>query len=145
MTVTPKLSISAEHTPGVLRSLALLVAGATVLAAVDLAHKAAAGPVFVHERSALYAVGIGLVCLAWAGGVVLLRSPSVALAAGPLVGGAVGNGVSLAIWPGVPNPILVDTVAFNVADVGVAIGLGLLLLTTISFAVRNRDRLSDPI
>jgi lipoprotein signal peptidase len=129
----------------VARSLTLLVGGATVVATVDLAHKASAGPVFVHERSALYAIGIGLVCLAWAAGVVLLRSPSIALAAGPLVGGAAGNGLSLVIWPGVPNPILVDTVAFNVADVGVAIGLALLLLTTVSFAVRNRARLFEPV
>jgi lipoprotein signal peptidase len=129
----------------VLRSLALLVGGATAVAAVDLVHKAAAGPVFVHERSTLYALGIGVVCLAWAAGVVLLGSPSIALAAGPLVGGAAGNALSLAIWPGVPNPILVGTVAFNVADIGVALGLVLLLVTTVSFGVRNRGRLFEPI
>jgi lipoprotein signal peptidase len=129
----------------VIRSLVLLLAGAIVVATIDLAHKAAAGPVFVHERSELYAVGIGVVCLAWAAGVVLLRSPSIALAAGPLVGGAAGNGLSLVIWPGVPNPILVDTVAFNVADLGVALGLLLLLITTVAFGVRNRTRLFEPI
>jgi lipoprotein signal peptidase len=127
------------------RSLALLAGGAIVVAAVDLAHKAAAGPVFVHERPGVYAVGIGFVCVAWAAGVVLLRSPSIAFAAGPLVGGAAGNGISLAIWPGVPNPILLDAVAFNVADVGVAVGLVLLLVTTVSFGVRNRARLFEPI
>ena len=128
-----------------LRSFVLLTGGATVVAAVDLAHKAAAGPVFVHERSALYALGIGFVCLAWAAGVVLLRSASIALAAGPLVGGAAGNGLSLAIWPGVPNPILVGSVAFNVADLAVALGLALLVVTTISFGVRNRARLTEPV
>jgi lipoprotein signal peptidase len=127
------------------RSLALLLVGAVTVAAIDLAHKAAAGPVFVHERSGLYALGIGAVCVAWAAGVVLLRSTAIALAAGPLVGGAAGNGISLAIWPGVPNPILVGTVAFNVADLGVALGLVLLLVTTVSFGVRNRARLSEPI
>jgi lipoprotein signal peptidase len=129
----------------VARSLALLLVGAVVVAAVDLAHKAAAGPVFVHERSGLYAVGVGAVCLAWAFGVVLLRSPSIAFAAGPLVGGAAGNGLSLAIWPGVPNPILVGTVAFNVADLAVAVGLALLLVTTTAFGVRNRARLFEPV
>jgi lipoprotein signal peptidase len=129
----------------VARSLALLTGTAAAVAAVDLAHKAAAGPVFVHERSALYALGIGVVCVAWAAGVALLRSPSIALAAGPLVGGAAGNGLSLAIWPGVPNPILVGTVAFNVADLAVAVGLALLLVTTIAFGVRNRARLFEPI
>ena len=128
-----------------LRSFALLTGGATLVAAVDLAHKAAAGPVFVHERSALYALGIGVVCVAWAAGVVLLRSASIALAAGPLVGGAAGNGLSLAIWPGVPNPILVGSVAFNVADLAVALGLALLFVTTISFGLRNRARLTEPV
>ena len=127
------------------RSFVLLTGGATLVAAVDLAHKAAAGPVFVHERSTLYALGIGVVCVAWAAGVVLLRSASIALAAGPLVGGAAGNGLSLAIWPGVPNPILVGSVAFNVADLAVALGLALLLVTTVSFGVRNRARLAEPI
>jgi lipoprotein signal peptidase len=129
----------------VVRSLVCLVGGAAFVAAVDLAHKAAAGPVFVHERSGLYAVGIGVVCVAWAAAVVALRSASIALAAGPLVGGAAGNGLSLVIWPGVPNPILVDTVAFNVADLGVAFGLVLLLVTTVSFGVQNRGRLFEPV
>ena len=126
------------------RSLVCLVGGATVVAAVDLAHKAAAGPVFVHERSGLYAIGIGVICVAWAAAVVALRSPSIALAAGPLVGGAAGNGLSLVIWPGVPNPILVDTVALNIADLAVALGLVLLLVTTLAFGVRNRARLFEP-
>ena len=128
-----------------LRSFWLLMGGATLVAAVDLAHKASAGPVFVHERSTLYALGIGVVCVAWVAGVVLLRSASIALAAGPLVGGAAGNGLSLAIWPGVPNPMLVGSVAFNVADLAVALGLVLLLVTTVSFGFRNRARLSEPI
>ena len=127
------------------RSFVLLVGGAVIVAVLDLAHKASAGPVFLHERSALYAGGIGVVCVAWAAAVVLLRSPSIALAAGPLVGGAAGNGLSLALWPGVPNPIVVDGVAFNVADIAVAVGLLFLVLTTVAFAVRNRARLFEPV
>ena len=127
------------------RSFFLLGGGAAIVAVVDLSHKASAGPVFLHERSALYAAGIGVVCVAWAAAVVLLRSASIALAAGPLVGGAAGNGLSLALWPGVPNPIVVDGLAFNVADVAVAIGLLLLVLTTVAFAVRNRARLFEPV
>jgi lipoprotein signal peptidase len=129
----------------VIRSLVFLLGGASVVAAVDLVHKALAGPVFVHERSALYAAGIVPVCLAWAVAVVFLRSPEIALAAGPLVGGAAGNALSLALWPGVPNPLVVDGLAFNVADLGVALGLVLLLPATVSFAVRNRERLFEPV
>jgi lipoprotein signal peptidase len=45
----------------------------------------------------------------------------------------------------VPNPIVVDGLAFNVADVSVALGLVLLLPAMIAFAVRNRARLFEPV
>lgn len=128
-----------------IRTFVLLVAPATVVATLDLVHKASAGPAFVHERSALYAVGIALACGAWATAVVLLRSPSIALAAGPLVGGAAGNVLSLAVWPGVPNPLVVGGLAFNLADVSVGVGLLLLLPAVLVFAARNRDRLFEPL
>jgi lipoprotein signal peptidase len=126
------------------RSFTFLAATAAGVAAIDLAYKAWAGPVFIHERSALYGVGIGLVCLAWAAAILLLRSPAIAVAAGPLVGGAAGNGLSLALWPGVPNPLVVDGLAFNLADVSVGVGLLLLLPAVLVFAARNRDRLFEP-
>ena len=128
-----------------IRNLVLIIGAAGVVAGIDLAHKAAAGPVFVHERSTLYAVGIALSCGAWAVAVALLRSPSIALAAGVLVGGATGNVVSLAIWPGVPNPLVAGGFAFNLADVSVGVGLGLLLPAMLVFTARNRDRLFEPI
>ena len=128
-----------------IRSLVFLLGAAAVVMASDLLHKASAGPVFVHERSALYALGIGFACFVWAGAVLLLRSPSIALAAGLLVGGAAGNVVSLALWPGVPNPLVAGGVAFNFADLGVALGLALLLPAMAVFAVRNRERLFEPV
>ena len=128
-----------------IRSFVLLMGAAGTVAAIDLAHKASFAPVFVHERSALYAAGISVACLVWAAAVVLLRSPSIALAAGLLVGGAAGNVISLALWPGVPNPLVAGGLAFNVADVSVGVGLMLLLPAGLVFAVRNRERLFDPI
>ncbi|MGH2922292.1 MAG: hypothetical protein ACRDKU_09525 [Gaiellaceae bacterium] len=127
------------------RSFVFLVGAAGTVAAIDLVHKASFGPVFVHERSALYAAGIALACLVWAAAVVLLGSPSVALAAGLVVGGAAGNVISLALWPGVPNPLVAGGLAFNVADLSVGLGLMLLLPAGLVFAVRNRGRLFDPI
>ncbi len=44
-----------------------------------------------------------------------------------------------------PNPIVVDGLAFNLADVSVALGLVLLLPVLIAFAVRNRERLFEPV
>jgi hypothetical protein len=153
MTVTPKLSTGAEHTPGVLRSFLVLAGAAILVAGVDLAHKAHAisergGAVLAHDRSALYAAGLAAAGLVWATAVIATRSASIALAGGVLLGGGAGNLISLALWPsvpGVPNPLLAGGFAFNLADVAVAVGLGLLLLTTVVFGARNSARLSEPV
>ena len=127
------------------RPLSLLVAVACAVAAADLGHKAFADPLLYHERSALYAAGIAVACGAWVTAVVRLRSSSIAFAAGILVGGAAGNVLSVALWPGVPNPLVTGGLAFNVADVAVALGLVLLLPTTVTFGLRNRERLFEPV
>jgi lipoprotein signal peptidase len=137
----------------VIRSLVVLLGAAAVVAVVDLTHKAFeisahGGAVLVHERSMLYAVGVAAVCIAWAAAVAWLRAPAIGLAAGLLVGGAVGNVVSLALWPslaGVPNPIVSRGVAFNLADVSAGLGLALLVPAVLHFGVTQRHRLSDPV
>jgi hypothetical protein len=153
MTVTPKLSTPGEDTLAVVRTCVLLIGVATLVAAVDLAHKAVeiserGGMVLAHDRSAFYAVGVTVAALVWATSVVLTRSPSIAIAGGILLGGGAGNLVSLALWPsvpGVPNPLVTGALAFNLADVAVAVGLVLLLLTTVVYGARNRARLSEPV
>ena len=131
-----------------------MLGAGTLVAGVDLAHKAVEiserdGAVLAHDRSALYAAGITAAALVWATGVVLTRSASIAVAGGILLGGGAGNLASLALWPsvpGVPNPLVAaDAVAFNLADVAVAVGLALLLLTTVVYGARNRARLSEPV
>jgi lipoprotein signal peptidase len=47
--------------------------------------------------------------------------------------------------PGVPDPIVAGSVAFNLADVAVGVGFVLLLPATCVFAFRNRERLLEPI
>lgn len=135
------------------RTLALLLGAATTAAALDLAHKALAiaergGAVLVHERSALYVVGVAAASLAWAGAVAMTRSSAIALAGGLVLGGAAGNLVSIALWPslpGVPDPIVAGELAFNVADAAVAAGVALLVPATVVFALRNRARLFEPV
>jgi len=130
-----------------------LVLTATLVASVDLAHKAAAiadrgAAVLAHDRSALYVVGVAVAATAWAGAIALTRSVPIALGGGVLAGGAVGNLVSLALWPslaGVPNPLIAGEVAFNVADLAVAAGLVLVLAATCVHAARNRERLREPV
>ena len=136
-----------------IRSLVVLIGAAGVVAAVDLTHKALeiserGGAVVAHERSALYAVGVAAVCVAWAAAIAFLRAPTIALPAGLLVGGAAGNVLSLALWPsltGVPNPLVSHGVAFNLADISAGLGLLLLGPAVLVFALRNRRRLFEPV
>ena len=135
------------------RSAIWLLGPATLVAGVDLVHKAAAvahdgAGIVAHPRSALYVTGIALTSALWAGTIVLTRSASIAAAGGIVAGGAAGNLASLALWPsvdGVPNPLLAGGVAFNVADAAVAVGLSLILVTALLFAASNRARLREPV
>ncbi len=135
------------------RTLCLLLGAATVVVALDLAQTASSisdrgGVVLAHDRSALYFAGVAVASVLWAGAVALTRSDSIAIAGGVVLGGAAGNLLSIALWPslaGVPDPIVAGGVAFNLADVAVALGFVLLLPATAVFAVQNRARLLDPV
>ena len=117
------------------RVLALLLGAATVVAAVDLAHKAHAiseqgGAVLLHDRQTRYVAAGAVLSLGWAGAIALTRSSSIAFAGGVVLGGAAGNLVSFALWPslsGVPDPILAGgLVAFSLGDVAVVAGFARL-------------------
>ena len=114
-------------------------------AAADLTHKAAGGATHVHPRSAAYvAVVLGL-SLVWAGAIVMTRSVAMAVGGGVLAGGALGNLVSLAFWPGVPNPIATASFAFNLADVFVFVGFVAASALALRLARIERDRLNQPL
>ena len=135
------------------RTLGALLGTAAVITTLDLAHKAFSisehsGAVLAHDRSALYVAGVAAASLVWAWAVSATRSSSIAFAGGVVLGGAAGNLVSIALWPslpGVPDPIVAGGVAFNVADLAVAVGFVLLLPATLVFAVQNRNRLFEPV
>jgi hypothetical protein len=141
------------HNGGVIRSLSLLAGTAGAVAGLDLAQKAFSisergGVVLVHDRPTLYVVGVAAAALVWAVALARARSASIVIAGGVVLGGAAGNLVSIALWPslaGVPDPIVAGGVAFNVADVAVAIGFVLLLPATALFGLKNRERLFDPV
>ena len=127
------------------RTALALVGVAGLLAAVDLFHKASSEAEYLHHRSSAYvAVVLGLAAV-WAGAILAARSLSMALAGGVLAGGAAGNLVSLALWPGIPNPMVVDSMAFNLADLFVLSGFVLTACATLIFAARNRERLREPV
>jgi lipoprotein signal peptidase len=126
------------------RALAL-GATALVLAAVDLAHKAGVGVANLHSRSALYVVVVVALSTAWVGAILAARSTALALAGGVVTGGALGNVLSLALWSGVPNPLVLGAVAFNVADVFVLVGFILVGATALALVARHPERLREPV
>lgn len=128
----------------------LLVAVALPLAAADLLHKLVDDTQdwAYHPRGSLWVVLVTLVAL---GCVVLTRIPSlvVAVFAGVLAAGAIGNGVAALAWEeGVPNPLVVrsDThiAAFNVADVLTIFGIAGLTVALIAVTIANRAILPPP-
>lgn len=137
------------------RSLLVLAAAAAPVLVADLAHKAYAvaergDDLLYHERSLGYAAGITLAAILWCAALLATRSAGLALAGGILLGGAAGNAVSWALWPGTPNPFFLGDVergiAFNLADVAVVAAVFVVLpLALTAFVGRNRGRLREPI
>lgn len=128
-----------------LRAALALTGVATVFATVDLSHKAATEADYFHARSAWYAVVVLALAGVWAAAILATRSISMAIGGGVLAGGATGNLVSIGLWPGVPNPIVVESIAFNLADVFVLSGFLLTAAATLVFGLRNREHLGEPV
>jgi hypothetical protein len=128
--------------------LLLVVAPAAALAAVDLIVKATvptASWAFHHRSGAWMALCLAL--LVGAAFLCVVPSPGVALAAGVMSAGVIGNLVSARAdgnW--VPNPLTIShggrLVAFNLADVFFLLGNMLLMTALAAEAVRHRDRLA---
>jgi hypothetical protein len=121
------------------------VVGLVVLTA-DLADSAATRTTYFHPRP------LWLLCGGAAAAVWLLvlapRVPSLVLSvgAGTAAGGAVGTLVAALVWSrGVPDPLVGGTVAFNLADVAIALGNGLLLASALFVGWRRRGSLRQPI
>jgi lipoprotein signal peptidase len=127
------------------RALVALIGTASLAAAIDLAYKAGADGAMLHERSRLYVVVVLAGSLAWAAAIVLTRSVAMAAAGGLLVGGAAGNLLSLAFWAGVPNPIVVAPIAFNLADAFVFVGFGLVCVAALALATSQQGALAQPV
>ncbi len=127
--------------------LAVALVVALPLAALDLAVKAALPtPWWAYHQRSLAWVVLCLVVLAGIGLLVRLPSPLVPPAAGILAGGVLGNALSAA-WNGlaVPNPLMLtgshSVIAFNLADVWVAVGLLVLVPVLGTWLIRHRETL----
>jgi len=124
----------------------ITVVTAVAFGTVDLVQKATAGPSLQHERATPALLLMTLVAFVLI--VLVPRIPwtPVALGAGVAAGGTLGNLVSLLVWShGVPDPLVVHALAFNLADVFVLCGDALLLCSAAVYALRNRERLHLPV
>ncbi len=123
----------------------LLIPVALLLTAVDLGQKASA-PVYGHPRGPGYVVvaaGLTLLLVLF---VPRVPSRALAVAGGIAAAGAFGNLVSALAWRrGVPNPIVVGEVAFNVADLCAVGGAAALVLGCVVFGLRHPALLRQPI
>jgi lipoprotein signal peptidase len=123
------------------RSAAVAVAFA-VLAAVVI-HDALAPTRFHHHRSLVTLLVAGLLAIALLTLAPRIRSSGVVLGAGIAAGGALGTFVSGLAWGGVPDPLVRGGIAFNLADVAIAVGDGLLIAAALLYAWTNRARLRE--
>jgi lipoprotein signal peptidase len=122
----------------------LLIAVALLLTAVDLGQKASA-PVYGHPRGAGYVVIAAALTVFLVVFVPRVPSRSLAVAGGVAAAGAFGNLVSALAWRGgIPNPIVVGGVAFNVADLCAVGGSIALVLGAVVFGLRHPTLLRQP-
>lgn len=122
-----------------------LVVVALTLTSVDLAQKAHE-PVYGHPRGAAYVLLAAALAAFLIAFVPRVPSRALSVAGGVATAGALGNLVSALVWRGgVPNPIVVGQLAFNVADVCAVAGAASLVLGAALFALRHPALLKQPI
>ena len=127
--------------------LPLILVPMLALAGIDLAVKAGVRTTEwdFHQRSQAWSV-VAAVLLVAVLSLVVLPSRLVAMAAGVVAGGVLGNVVSAHQHDGrVPNPIVVGSVALNLADVFVLAGIPLLVFALARVAIRNRESIDRVI
>ena len=123
----------------------LLIAVAFLLTAVDLGQKATA-PAYGHPRGAVYLLVATAITMLLVLFVPRVPSRALAVAGGVAAAGAFGNLVSALVWRGgIPNPIVVGDVAFNVSDLCAVLGAIALVLGAVLFALLHPALLRQPI
>ena len=130
--------------------LLLFAASAVVLVSVDQVVKATVStPLWAFHHRSYGWVALSIAVLAGAVLLTLVPSRAVAVAAGVMSAGAIGNLISARLDGNrVPNPLVIGNFergfAFNLADVFFLAGNLLLMAALVVMVVRRRDRLAPP-
>ena len=123
--------------------LSLVLAPTFALAAIDLGVKAAfpTSRWDFHQRSHAWSV-LTISLLVVVVLLAVLPSRLVAVAAGIVAGGVLGNVISAHRNGGrVPNPIVVGAFALNLADVFVLLGVPVLVFALVRVSLNHRERI----
>jgi lipoprotein signal peptidase len=124
----------------------LACAAALVVLVATLVHDAVASTGIRHARPSFVLVLAGVVAVALLALAPRIRSRVVALGAGVAAGGALATLVSGFAWAGgVPDPFVRGGIAFNLADVAIAVGDALLVAGVCVHAWTNRAQLTQPV
>jgi lipoprotein signal peptidase len=130
--------------------LLLFVGSAAMLVAIDQVVKATVStPLWAFHHRSYGWVALSIAVLAGALLLTLVPSRAVAVAAGVMSAGVIGNLISARLYGNrVPNPLVIGDYqrgfAFNLADVFFLVGNMLLVASLILVIVRRRDRLPPP-
>ena len=130
--------------------LLLFAASAVVLVSIDQVVKATVStPLWAFHQRSYGWVALSIAVLAGAVLLTLVPSRAVAIAAGVMSAGAIGNLISARLDGNrVPNPLVIGNFergfAFNLADVFFLAGNLLLMAALVAMVVRRRDRLAPP-
>jgi lipoprotein signal peptidase len=124
----------------------LACVAALVVLVATLVHDAVASTAIRHARPSFVLVLAGGVAVALLALAPRIRSRVVALGAGVAAGGALATLVSGFAWAGgVPDPLVRGGIAFNLADVAIAVGDALLVAGVCVHAWTNRAQLTQPV
>jgi lipoprotein signal peptidase len=100
---------------------------------------------FEHHRSPLVLAAAGALAAALVALAPRIRSSAVVAGAGIAAGGALATLVSGLAWGSVPDPLVRGDIAFNLADVAIALGDALLVAAVLAHGWQNRTRLHEPV